>query len=250
MRILIGDRNKGLDNYIAALSHFPEAELIFLREDRKAEGLPECDALLLPGGDDIDPALFGQAWNGTRDVDRALDDAQIALTQHYAEEKKPILGICRGAQVINVAFGGDLIQDLPEPQNSHHTWYHDENGKTMGHHHLTAIRPGTFLEELYGSRIVTNSYHHQAIGRLAAGFSVLQESDDGVIEFAAHDSLPICAVQWHPEKEAFETAKKGELDSVGNDNGVGNANFVGIADGGVLFTWFLEKIRVSMAEKR
>ncbi len=229
MRILIGDRNKGLDNYIAALSHFPEAELIFLREDRKAEGLPECDALLLPGGDDIDPALFG---------------AQIALTQHYAEEKKPILGICRGAQVINVAFGGDLIQDLPEPQNSHHTWYHDENGKTMGHHHLTAIRPGTFLEELYGSRIVTNSYHHQAIGRLAAGFSVLQESDDGVIEFAAHDSLPICAVQWHPEKEAFETAKKGELDSVGN------ANKVGIADGGVLFTWFLEKIRVSMAEKR
>ena len=61
MRILIGDRNKGLDNYIAALSHFPEAELIFLREDRKAEGLPECDALLLPGGDDI---LIGQSAFG------------------------------------------------------------------------------------------------------------------------------------------------------------------------------------------
>lgn len=228
MRILIGDRNQGLDNYIRALSHFPEVKLYFLNEDRSPEGLPDCDALLLPGGDDIDPALFGQPFCGTRDVDRKLDDVQLFLARDFAARKKPVLGICRGAQVLNVAFGGDLIQDLPEPQNAHHTWYHDETGKTCGHRHETAILPGTFLAALYGTKVVTNSYHHQAIGRLAAGFSVLQTSDDGVIEFAVHDTLPLYAVQWHPEKAAFETAEDG------------------MADGGRLFSFFLDQVRSRM----
>ncbi len=162
MRILIGDRNRRLDNYIRAFSHFPEVKLYFLNEDRSPEGLPDCDALLLPGGDDIDPALFGQPFCGTRDVDRKLDDVQL------------------------------------------------------------------FLAALYGTKVVTNSYHHQAIGRLAAGFSVLQTSDDGVIEFAVHDTLPLYAVQWHPEKAAFETAEDG------------------MADGGRLFSFFLDQVRSRM----
>lgn len=229
MKILIAEKPSEVPNYIEAFRHIGDASLFFMEMlPKDPVDIRGFDALLLPGGDDIDPALFGQEWNGTRDVNRALDDVQIALTQDFAKAGKPVLGICRGCQVINVALGGDLIQDLPEPMNSRHTWYHDENGKTAGHVHGTRIQPGTFLADLYGTSCVTNSYHHQALGKVAPDLAVIQESDDDVIEFAVHKTLPIYAVQWHPEKTAFG---KDPSEAV---------------DGGKLFLYFADVVRKNM----
>ena len=160
--------------------------------------------------------------NGSRDIDHELDVTQLTLCRRFAEEGKPILGICKGAQVINVCFGGDIIQDLPDGKREHHSYH---QGLGTGEYHETDIVPGSFLAKLYGEHVVTNSYHHQAIGKVGEGLEVLQKSDDGVIEFMAHRSLPIYAVQWHPEKNCWDTAKEG------------------VADGEPLFTYFAEQIR-------
>lgn len=217
MKVLIA--NLDTPNYIKAMSHFG-AECVSTREI--PESIEEYDALILPGGDDIDPVFFHQEMNGSRDIDHELDVTQLTLCRRFAEEGKPILGICKGAQVINVCFGGDIIQDLPDGKREHHSYH---QGLGTGEYHETDIVPGSFLAKLYGEHVVTNSYHHQAIGKVGEGLEVLQKSDDGVIEFMAHRSLPIYAVQWHPEKNCWDTAKEG------------------VADGEPLFTYFAEKIR-------
>lgn len=217
MKVLIA--NLDTPNYIKAMSHFG-AECVNTREI--PESIEEYDALILPGGDDIDPVFFHQEMNGSRDIDHELDVTQLTLCRRFAEEGKPILGICKGAQVINVCFGGDIIQDLPDGKREHHSYH---QGLGTGEYHETDIVPGSFLAKLYGEHVVTNSYHHQAIGKVGEGLEVLQKSDDGVIEFMAHESLPIYAVQWHPEKNCWDTAKEG------------------VADGEPLFTYFAEKIR-------
>ena len=229
MKILISETEKEVSNYIKALSHFDDIQITCTNE--LPDHPEEFDALLIPGGGDIDPSLFGQEWNGTRDVDIRLDRVQITLCIAFGNMHKPILGICRGCQVINVAFGGDLIQDLPEPQNSRHTWHSSESGVTTGEDHLTHIKEGTFLADLYGTEVVTNSYHHQACGRIAKGFDVLQTSDDGVVEFIAHRALPIWGVQWHPEKACFETAREG------------------IADGAKLFEYYVNAAKAKAEEE-
>lgn len=217
MRILIA--NLDTPNYVKAMSHF-DAECINTREI--PEDISGYDALILPGGDDIDPVFFHQEMNGTREVDHDLDVTQLTLCREFAKAGKPILGICKGAQIINVCFGGDLIQDLPDGIREHHTYH---SGLGTGEYHETKIVPGTFLADLYGEHVVTNSYHHQAIGKVGEDLAVLQRSDDGVIEFLAHKTLPIYASQWHPEKNCWETAEEG------------------VADGAPLFAYFAEQIR-------
>ena len=217
MRILIA--NLDTPNYVKAMSHF-DAECINTRE--VPADISGYDALILPGGDDIDPVFFHQEMNGTREVDHDLDVTQLTLCREFAEAGKPILGICKGAQIINVCFGGDLIQDMPDGKREHHTYH---SGLGTGEYHETDIEPESFLAKLYGEHVVTNSYHHQAIGKVGEGLQVLQKSDDGVIEFLAHKTLPIYASQWHPEKNCWETAKEG------------------VADGAPLFAYFAEQIR-------
>lgn len=170
--------------------------------------LPQYDGLLLPGGDDIDPALFGQENMGSRTIDRALDDAQMSLMDYFVKHNKPILGICKGAQIINVYFHGDIIQDLDDERRAHHT-YHDGTGEE----HVTYISKGNFLYDIYGSEMITNSFHHQAIGRPGDGLVVIQKSDDDVIEGMVHESLPIISLQWHPERMCFERHEEGKSDS-------------------------------------
>lgn len=144
------------------------------------------DGLLLSGGGDLSADLFGQQKHiKSSPPDQRRDTEEFALIQAFCAKKKPILGICRGIQVLNVFFGGDLVQDVPNHNNSSHK---------------IKLMPDTFLNKLYGNEITVNSYHHQAIGRLAHGFSALAYSKDGVIEAIMHNKLPILAVQWHPER--------------------------------------------------
>lgn len=144
------------------------------------------DGLLLSGGGDISSNLFGmKKHKKCKTPDFRRDNEEFALIGAFCAKRKPILGICRGIQLINVFFGGDLIQDIP----NHNT-----------QKHAIKIMPDNFLSLKYGNEITVNSYHHQAIGRLARGFSAIAYSKDGVIEAIIHNNLPILGIQWHPER--------------------------------------------------
>lgn len=149
-----------------------------------------CDGLLLAGGGDMDPAYYGQSPAGAYPPDRDRDAQELELLDSFAAAGKPVLGICRGVQVLNVYFGGTLIQDLPG---------HNQIDGTDRLHTVTA-EPGCFLEKLYGVCSVVNSAHHQAIDRPGDGLRILQRADDGVTEALAHTVFPMFGVQWHPER--------------------------------------------------
>ena len=155
--------------------------------------LSDMDALLLPGGGDITPAFFGQKNHGSRNIDIELDIIQLQALDIFYKARKPVLGICKGMQVINVYFGGTITQHIKE--SSEHAW---ENGDKL---HATSVREDSFLGKLYGKRMITNSAHHQAIDRTGRELRIVQTADDGIIEGIAHDKLPILGVQWHPERQ-------------------------------------------------
>lgn len=178
----------------------------------------ECNGLILPGGGDIEPSLFGQKPNGAREIDETLDRFQIKACEYFMEQRKPILGICKGIQIINVTLGGDVIQDLPTAK-AHSL------GKTNGLHHNSSV-PYSFIDLLYGPSFYTNSTHHQAVGKLGKHLIAAQHADDGCIEALYHDSLPIIATQWHPERMGF---------SLKRPDGV---------NGELIFSFFLDLFRI------
>jgi putative glutamine amidotransferase len=162
----------------------------------------ELDALVLMGGSDVCPATYGEtalrpAWNG----DRHRDDYEIALLRAFIAEGKPVLGICRGAQVINVAMGGTLYQDIPTQRPD--ALRHRMQSIYERNCHATSIMAGSGLAGLYGgARLVkTNSVHHQAIKDLGRDLVVeaWSEPDRLVEAIRARGPSYVFAVQWHPE---------------------------------------------------
>jgi putative glutamine amidotransferase len=169
--------------------------------DPTAAALDGVDGLLLTGGDDVDPALYGEAPHPTYDVSEPGRDAfEIDLVRRALEKDLPVLAICRGLQVLNVALGGTLIQDIPsEPAT---LLQHDAEGPPTTLAHTVAVTPGSCLAALVGpdeTRAV-NSRHHQAVRALGQGLVVTATSPDGVIEAAEVPTARFCVgVQWHPE---------------------------------------------------
>ena len=152
----------------------------------------DYDGLVLCGGNDIDPAFFGEPINGSVDVDRKLDEWEFSLMKSFLEADKPILGICRGCQLINVYFDGTLCQHLPNAAD------HKSNADQDLIHPVQALK-GSLAEKLYGTEFVVNSVHHQAIQRLGTGLKATMFAES-VIEGIEHESLPVLGVQWHPER--------------------------------------------------
>lgn len=160
--------------------------------------------LLLPGGEDIDPRLFGQLPGGTHFFDPALDRLQLAILKAFIQDKKPVLGICKGMQLINVYFGGDMIQHLKTSRK------HAYIGRDQVHE--SAARRGSFLENLYGECFTVNSAHHQGVDSPGQGIEYVQYAMDGVVEGLSHSFLPVMGVQWHPERLCFAHRRKDAVD--------------------------------------
>lgn len=152
-----------------------------------------CSGLLLIGGGDVDPALYGEVPHPkTCDVDTGRDAFEIALAQAALVHDIPVLGICRGAQVLNVALGGSLRQDLGPDGPPHWSGFEPA--------HDLVLEPDSLVSVIYGShRLKVNSLHHQAVGRLGDGLRATGWSHDFAIEVIEHASKWAIGVQWHPE---------------------------------------------------
>lgn len=166
-----------------------------------AETLEALDGLLFSGGPDVDPARFGEEpLPGMGRIDPARDEAELFLARLGLEREMPLLGVCRGAQVLNIASGGDLYQDLPSQVEG--VLKHVQQPTPMSYPtHRIRIEPGSLLARITGKvSLRVNSWHHQAIRRVAFGFVPTARTEDGVIEAIEKTGEPfILGVQFHPE---------------------------------------------------
>ncbi len=160
--------------------------------------LDSVDGLMLTGGKDVDAALYGQEAHAENDAPRPDRDAwEIALVRAAIARDLPVLGICRGLQVLNVALGGTLFQHLPDVIGSNRYSY----GNAVFADNPVLTVAGTRTAELLGERLTVKSYHHQAIDRVAEGLTVTAHGDDGIVQAVEIDGMSFgLAVQWHPEE--------------------------------------------------
>ena len=179
--IFIPGRRESLRNYTAAI--YSAGGMPICSTDRADSAL--CGGLLLPGGGDI----------GER-----LDEEEQKLIQSFVKSSRPILGICRGMQALNVFFGGDLCDRIPG---------HQRPQGDLIHGTLAAGR----LARLLGRCPAVTSNHHQSLRRIGRGLQVVQAAPDGVVEAVEHCSLPILGVQWHPERQSFGLRRQDAADA-------------------------------------
>lgn len=157
------------------------------------------DGLLLTGGDDLDPALFGEEpLRGLGPVDPERDFFELELCRRFAVSHKPVFGICRGMQVLNVAYGGTIYQDLLRqlPDSLEHR---QKAPKNRVSHRVTVENSSLLRGLLKQSTLRVNSFHHQAVKDLGAGLKAVAVASDGVIEGIERENGFVLGVQWHPE---------------------------------------------------
>ncbi len=164
--------------------------------------LKRLDGLLLLGGGDVSARHYGAPDDSLLEgVIEERDESELALTRAAITAAKPLLAICRGVQLLNVALGGTLIQDIPT--QVHGALKHrPNNGDTRDtSSHAVQLLPGTKLQRIFGeSSLRVNSYHHQALNQLGQGLEVTAKAADGIIEGVELRGHPFCVgVQWHPE---------------------------------------------------
>jgi putative glutamine amidotransferase len=167
--------------------------------DRVLEGV---DGLVLSGGEDVAPRHYGAAPHRTvTDIYESRDSCELTLVRLAAERRVPTLAICRGIQVVNVALGGTLVQDIPSERPS--AIGHDAAPRRTERVHGVTVEAGSRLAEALGSTSITaNSLHHQSIARVASGLSVTAQAEDGIVEGVEPTAGEwwMLGVQWHPEE--------------------------------------------------
>jgi putative glutamine amidotransferase len=197
--------------YITALNAAGAAPILIplaLNQDTLRTLFDRIDGLFLAGGGDLDPRCYHQGVHvKTEGIDSLRDDAEMLLTRWALDENKPLLGVCRGAQALNVAAGGTLFQDIEDfvPYAIRHQYYPEFPREYVAHPIETVT--STRLADILGTNANINSFHHQAIDRVAPGFKVSAYAPDGVVEAIERESEGFTvAVQWHPESLAMTDA--------------------------------------------
>lgn len=188
-------------NYCRALIAAGAVPLLTAGGDA-AEMAVRADGILFTGGAaDVDPALYGEEVRGAKGSDPELDAMECELYRAFLAAKKPMLGICRGIQIMNVAAGGSLVQDIPSEVGE---------GHGVNSRHTVHAVEGSVPRQLFGEWIETNSYHHEAVKRCGEGLRPVCFAPDGVVEAIEHESLPILGLQWHPERLVGEEEMLGQ----------------------------------------
>jgi putative glutamine amidotransferase len=166
-------------------------------EDAVEETLDALDGLVFSGGSDLDPETYGQEPHPeTKGVMPDRDRAELALLQAALARDQPVLAVCRGSQVLNVALGGDLVQHLPEVVGDEK---HKHTPGTFSDHDVS-LEAGTRLAALLGERVPVKSHHHQGFGRVGAGLREAARAEDGTLEAVEDQSRRFAlGVLWHPE---------------------------------------------------
>lgn len=216
MKIAISkSEGASVDNYISWLKAAREdveiLELSGLSPDEATDVLKGADGLLLSGGADVDPAEYQrEELRSLCKMDPVRDAMELALIHASRELRMPVLGICRGMQILNVAYGGTLIADIPS-QHSTTTEHRQDAATKIDASHGVELQAGTILRHYIGAFEGTvNSAHHQCVDQLADVFTPSAYSADGIIEAlewgdASLGGKPfLFAVQWHPERLAYD----------------------------------------------
>ena len=182
-------------NYADTITRGGGIPLLAVNNDCAEEYADLADALLLSGGKDVATEYYGQKQTCEFSiVDPLRDDLEMKLIKAFVDRKKPIFGICRGVQILNIYFGGTLIQDIPSELGGDHN---------KGVCHPVELKEDSILGKLFGNSMEVNSYHHQALGELGKGMIATAWADANghrIVEAIEHETLPIWAVQWHPER--------------------------------------------------
>jgi putative glutamine amidotransferase len=161
--------------------------------------------LVVTGGEDVSPTRYGQIAHPSVEAHEGRDESEIALVLEARQRRMPTLAICRGIQVVNVALGGTLIQDIPSQRTT--AIDHDPRGRRDERVHMVRLEGSSRLARALGADcLTTNSFHHQAVDSVAPGLRISARAEDGIIEGAesADPAWWMLAVQWHPE-ELIET---------------------------------------------
>jgi putative glutamine amidotransferase len=196
---------------VAAGARREEIELV-TPDDAGPIRARDYDGILFAGGEDVDPALYGESkkYQNVR-VNRARDDFEFRLLDEARAQRLPVFGVCRGLQMINVKFRGTLYQDLEEQQDLKHK---QDEKRTETTHWVTVTDPESRLREMLEGSCRVNSMHHQAIHNLGRGLkAVAHSSEDGLVEAVeAADGYPfLLAVQWHPEEMVADHPEQRKL---------------------------------------
>lgn len=174
-----------------------------------AELVERVDGVVLTGGGDLTPASFGGREGAAEGVDERRDGFELALVHAALHTATPVLGICRGLQVLNVALGGTLVADLPADRGTAAHW---DTGSWNAPVHAVRVEPDSRLFEVTGPTTMVNSMHHQAVDRLGDGLTVAARAPDGVVEAVERACPFVLAVQWHPECLAPAQPHQGVFD--------------------------------------
>lgn len=175
--------------------------------------LPYFDGFIYPGGPDVSPFYWGEdaTWE-CRVIQPARDLLEINLLSYILMLKKPVLGICRGIQVLNIALGGDIYQDIEQQNTNNGMVGHYQKSRGEVPTHYVRVKPHSLLEQIVGKdKIAVNSYHHQVIHKVGKGLEVAGYSNDGFVEAIYMRDYPFfLGVQWHPE-ELYEVDESSKL---------------------------------------
>ncbi len=196
-------------DYVRSLTEAGAIPLLLapdMTDEQARQCAEELDGLLLSGGNDVSPRCFGQEpVQGLGEVNPLRDQSELRLVKLFLEKEKPILGICRGVQMLNVALGGTLIQDLPSQhrrEDGQPSIDHRQTALGAYASHRVVVAEGSLLERILGQQeLWVNSFHHQAVGEVAGQANLSAWAADGVVEAIELPDAPfVLGVQWHPEK--------------------------------------------------